>query len=269
MSILDRFFKPKQPEPPPGKPLAKAFVDYEHWYYSFKNEYGLKPDVEAWRDGLAKDYNLADILVFGDFSFNGIRDELPYIRNITNSIIETHQPTIHHKKDMTDFIMLDYIYQTAALNPEIEVYILFTGDGHFHSVVKYLTQRLQKKVVVYGVTGAFSNQLQAAASEAHGLPTEEEAFTDYAKMIVQNMAYVSTKQSIIPSFNGTVAAVSRRYDVKEEPIRRVLKTMLDQGLLVQKDFRVEFNRKVKIITPDWDALEKAGLWSCEDNKVKT
>ena len=88
-------------------------------------------------------------------------------------------------------------------------------------------------------------------------------------MIVQNMAYVSTKQSIIPSFNGTVAAVSRRYSVKEEPIRKVLKTMLDQGLLVQKDFRVEFNRKVKIITPDWDALEKAGLWSCEDDKVKT
>ena len=155
------------------------------------------------------------------------------------------------------------------MNPEIEVYILFTGDGHFHSVVKYLTQRLQKKVVVYGVTGAFSNQLQAVASEAHGLPTEEEAFTDYAKMVVQNMAYVSTKQSIIPSFNGTVAAVCRRYGVKDEPIRRVLKTMLDQGLLVQKDFRVEFNRKVKIIAPDWDALEKAGLWSCEDNTAKT
>ena len=139
----------------------------------------------AWRAELSAKYTLDDILIFGDFSFPGIRDELPELRNITNSIIETHQQTGHHKKDMTDFIMLDYIYQAAALCPDIQTYILFTGDGHFHSVVKYLTQRLNKKVVVYGIHGAFSNQLQAVATGSvyaadrrtniHGLRQDDRA----------------------------------------------------------------------------------------------
>ena len=265
MSWFERLFQKKAKEP--EKPKTRAFVDYEHWYYSLKNEYGIKPDVMAWRAELSAKYTLDDILIFGDFSFPGIRDELPELRNITNSIIETHQQTGHHKKDMTDFIMLDYIYQAAALCPDIQTYILFTGDGHFHSVVKYLTQRLNKKVVVYGIHGAFSNQLQAVATEAYMLPTEEQTFMDYAKMIVQNMAYVASKPSIIPSFNGTVSAVARRYEVGEEPIRKTLRTMLDQKLLCQKDFRVAFNRKVKIIAPNWEALEKAGLWSCKEERV--
>ena len=86
-------------------------------------------------------------------------------------------------------------------------------------------------------------------------------------MIVQNMAYVAGKPSIIPTFNGTVSAVARRYEVREEPIRKTLRTMLDQELLCQKDFRVAFNRKVKIIAPNWEALEKAGLWSCKEERV--
>ena len=53
----------------------------------------------AWRAELSAKYTLDDILIFGDFSFSGIRDELPELRNITNSIIETHQQTGHHKKD--------------------------------------------------------------------------------------------------------------------------------------------------------------------------
>ena len=28
-----------------------------------------------------------------------------------------------------------------------------------------------------------------------------------------------------------------------------------------------FNRKVKIIAPNWEALEKAGLWSCKEERV--
>ena len=66
----------------------------------------------------------------------------------------TFHSLLRYKKDMTDFIMLDYIYQTAALRPEIGVYILFTGDAHFQSVTKYLAQRLGKEVVIYGVTEA-------------------------------------------------------------------------------------------------------------------
>ena len=79
-----------------------------------------------------------------------IADSLNSVRAMTNTVISTQQSSPHHKKDMTDFIMLDYIYQVSAERSDVGTYILFTGDGHFQSVVKYLTQKMGKRVIVYG-----------------------------------------------------------------------------------------------------------------------
>ena len=83
-------------------------------------------------------------------------------------------------------------------------------------------------------------------------------------MIVSNIAYVSDKQNIIASFNGTASAVARYNNVPEELIRQALRRMLDEGLLVQKEQRVEFNRKVKVIRANREALVAAGLWSYDN-----
>ena len=79
-------------------------------------------------------------------------------------------------------------------------------------------------------------------------------------MIVSNLNYVSTRPNIIPSFNGTVDAVSKYNQVPAEFIRQELQAMLDEGLVIRKKHRVDFNRFVKVIAPDWDALRAAGLW---------
>ena len=79
-------------------------------------------------------------------------------------------------------------------------------------------------------------------------------------MIVDNLAYVSTRNDIIPSFNGTVAAVARRNGVEEPEVAAALQEMLDKGLVVRKDRRVDFNRTVKVITANWEALIAEGLW---------
>lgn len=242
---------------------AMAFVDYEHWFYSYKQTFCIAPDPIGWRKELEEAYALEDIMVFADFSYNGINAEISKLRAITNTIIETQQTNGRHKKDMTDFIMLDYIYQTSALHPEIGTYILFTGDGHFQSVAKYLTQRLKKQVIIYGVKGAISSQLKAIATEVHELPGTAEQTKALYGMIVSNMAYVSENDDIIPTFRGTVSAVSRRYQQPEDLVTAALQEMLDQGLLYQKERRVDFNRKVRIIAANWEALEKNGLWSFE------
>lgn len=70
-------------------------------------------------------------MVFADFSHRGIKEEIPKIRAITNTIIETQNSFAGHKKDMTDFIMLDYIYQYVSDYPETGTIILFNGDGYF------------------------------------------------------------------------------------------------------------------------------------------
>lgn len=238
-------------------------MDYEHWFYSYQQLYYMKPDPAGWRKTLEDTYDLDDIMIFADFSYDKISAELPKLRTITNTIIETQQVKGHHKKDMTDFIMLDYIYQTAALRPEIDAFILFTGDGHFQSVAKYLTQRLKKKVIVYGVRDATSGQLKAIATETIEIPEAADESIPIYEMIVSNMAYVSDHPQIIPPFMGTVTAVAKRNQVPEYKVRTALQEMLDRGLLYRKDYRVEFNRTVKVLAPNWEKLHEAGLWSYE------
>lgn len=259
MSIWDKLLGRREP-PKPVKPKTVIFVDYEHWYYSYKKLFFMEPDPAAWKRKLDEEYDIEDILIFADFGYEGIRAELPKLRTVTNTIIETQNAFGRYKKDMTDFIMLDYIYQTAALKPEFDTYILFTGDGHFQSVVKYLVQRQKKNVVVYGVEGATSNQLKTVATSCFELPEDGMKDLPIRQMIVANLAYTSEHPEIIPTFMGTVSAVSRRNEVPDYRVKTVLQEMLDSGLLYRKDYRVDFNRKVKVIAPDWEKLHDAGLW---------
>ena len=180
---------------------------------------------------------------------------------MTNTIIETQQTFSRYKKDMTDFIMLDYIYQTAYTKSDITTFIIFTGDGHFQSVTKYLIQKLNKKVIIYGVRDSVSKQLRTVASECYMLPTDAETLRGYYEMIVSNLAYVSEKSNIIPTFNGTVSAVARHNEVPEELIHAALQEMLDKGLIYQRLQRVAFNKEVKVVAANWEELAKQGLWS--------
>lgn len=260
MSFFQKLFSSHGKGPPADEHKAIAFVDYEHWYYGFRNIFHMDPDPVSWRKELDEHYSMEEIMIFGDFSNDGITDGLNKLRAISNTVISTQQPHDRHKKDMTDFIMLDYIYQVSAERNDVGTYILFTGDGHFQSVVKYLIQKLGKKVVVYGVSKSVSTRLKDVATEVHEIPLAAEVTKDRYQMLVDNMAYVSTRNNIYPSFRGTVEAVARYNDVPEEEIATALREMLDKGLLVQKERRVDFNRKIKVITANWEALIAKGLW---------
>ena len=106
----------------------------------------MRPDPRDFRDKLEAEYDIEDIMVFGDFSSPVIAEDLGKLRSITNTIIETGNTFNRRKKDMTDFIMLDYIYQYADQNKRTGTYIIFTGDGHFQSVTKYLSQKKKKHI---------------------------------------------------------------------------------------------------------------------------
>lgn len=161
-------------------PRAVAFVDFEHWYISLERMYSVKPDVKAWAEELRKNYDVEEIAIFADFSNTGLRGELEKIRNVTNIIIDTKNQSEHYKKDFTDFIMLDYIYQRAMTKKNIDTFIIFTGDGHFTSVVRFIINQCRKKVGIYGITGATSSQLKASASWCRELPSDSEIFRTYS-----------------------------------------------------------------------------------------
>lgn len=261
MNIFKKLLKHNEEAPASDDKKANVFVDYEHWYYSCRNLFHIDPDPISWRKELDAKYSIEKIFVFADFSNKGINEGLDKLHAISNTVISTQQPNGRHKKDMTDFVMLDHIYQVSAEDQEVGTYIIFTGDGHFQSVVKYLTQKLGKKVIIYGVTNATSSRLKDVATEVHEVPAPEEVIQSRYQMIVENLAYVLDRDNIIPTFKGTVAAVARRNEVPEDEVAIALHEMLNKGLIHRTDRRVEFNRTVKVLSADWDALIEAGLWN--------
>ena len=162
---------------------------------------------------------------------------------------------------MTDFVMLDYIYQYVNEHTDVDTYIIFTGDAHFQSVIKYLRQKHGKTVIVYGIKKTFSNQLKLIASEAIELPASDQILEGLYPLIVKNMDYVSGKFNIIPTFSSTARTLAKQYGVAEELVKAALVDMLDKGLLSKKQQRVAFNQFIPVLSANWDALVEAGLWS--------
>jgi len=262
MNLFGMFRKrAKQAEPP----SAVIFVDYEHWSISLEKLYGMKPRVKERYNEISKKYNIKKILFFGDFTNPTLRSQMDNIREITNNIIDTANSGASFKKDFTDFIMLDYIYQEADEHPDIDTYILFTGDGHFSSVTRYLKIRKQKKVVVYGVKGAVSGKLKSIADECIELPTVDDERGKYYDMLIENFNYLFTKRQkkVYPTFFSTIKNVASHYNVSEDNVRMALQELIDMGVIIKKDERVDYNRTVKVLGVDWEQAIKHGLWSAD------
>ncbi|MBQ3257737.1 MAG: NYN domain-containing protein [Oscillospiraceae bacterium] len=124
---------------------AMVFVDYEYWFYSYRNLYGMKPDLASWIGELRKEYHIVDVRVFADFSLAGLFEEKKKVLAVTDSVQDTTEESVYRKKDMTDFVMLDSLYQSVNEDRNIGTYILFTGDGHFTSVVNYITKQKREE----------------------------------------------------------------------------------------------------------------------------
>lgn len=216
----------------------------------------MRPDITAWHDELMKKYNIRNIVFFADFSNVKLKNEIVNIRKITNSVIDT-QNSGHYKKDYTDFIMLDYIYQNAIDSDKTDVHIIFTGDGHFSSVANFLKNKLRKKVVIYGVSGAFSSRLKDAATECHELPTAEEK-NKYYKMIVDNFRYIESQKNkrIVPTFMSTVETLSLQNGVPQEKIKDALSEMIDNNYIIKKERSMGRGQNVKILEANWKKINK-------------
>ena len=245
---------------------AAAFVDYEHWYISMEKIYNRKPDIGAWINMINERADVREITFFADFSNEGINKEIAKIREYTNRIVETKNPNPYTEKDFTDFIILDNLYQKAFDDDKIDIFILFTGDAHFNSVVAYLKTICRKQVGVYGVKGAFSNQLKATASWWVELPTELDILKPYYDMILKNIRYLelNPKQSQNISFRGTVDIVTEHYSADKQKVQIALQSLIDNGY-IKRNAEKTGRKSVFTLKPDWEKLTADGLWVQESS----
>lgn len=248
-----------------SKPKASVFVDFEHWLYSLNNLYGLTPRVKEFYNEISEKYNVKRIYFFGDFSEPKMSACLDEIRQVTNNVIDTKNPSPHIKKDYTDFIMLDYIYQDCDDHPKTDTYIIFSGDGHFSSAAANLKNKKKKNIVIYGIADATSHKLQEIADECHILPSGEEETALYRRMVLDSLDYLASRPNIrYATFRKTAQKVAERNNVPEDKIVVALQDLIGQGILKQEYTISEFNREVKVLKTDWQLAAEKGLWNFSD-----
>ncbi len=241
-----------------GLPSAVAFVDYEHWYISLNNNYGIRPNIKGWFEDLQKRVNLKEVLFFADFSHKNLADEIGRIRPYTNKIIDTRSPTGAAKKDFTDFIVLDNIYQKALMADDTEAFILFSGDGHFSSVTSFLKNIYGKEVGIYAIKGCFSRQLQETASWCVTLPDEADVFGVYFRKIFEYLKNEETKKSRdLPTFAKVVDAVAsdRRLERKKAVV--ALERLIEDGVITKRRMG---GKNGEVLFVDWEAALEKGYF---------
>ena len=256
------FFKKLKNKNTEKKKRAMVYVDFEHWYISLEKLFGEKPDVKAFRKELAEKYDIIDMAFFGDFSNPSLRGEIHNIRMITNTIIETQNASPSFEKDFTDFILLDHIYQSALGTgaDRIDAYVIFTGDGHFSSVVSFLVNKCHKEVGIYAVKNAVSSQLMSCADYTRLVPDEKHNESSvYERMVLKNLKALYDKnrgKKVYPTFYATIEATSKYNKVRKEKIEEALRELIRKGYVFQSKETLKNRDVVKVLHVNWKAVAR-------------
>lgn len=245
-------------------PKAIAFVDYEHWFISMEKLHHKKPDLQAWFDDLKKRCNIVEVMFFGDFSkFREKEIETKRIRTFTNKIIDTYNPDMHYKKDYTDFIILDNIYQKALSDRDIELFIIFSGDGHFSSAAAFLRNFCNKKVGVYGVKNCISKNLQNSADWTIEVPFEETGNLPTYNKIISSLKRTINNGNNQPTFMKTVDYITNRYNIPQDIVKQSIIELIDKGYIVQTKETTKQRESIRVIRPNWGRIYKDGIFNEE------
>ena len=217
-----------------NKVPTSVFVDYEAWFYGCKNQYQVEPDLMGWFNNVRDKGEIRDVIFFADFSQESIKDHTIKLRSISTSIIDCSKG--EKTKDYTDFIMLDHIYQHLFRRQEIQHFILFTGDGHFQSIVAFLRNFNDKKVGIYAVDGSLSPLLSDAANWYSKIVPSNERNESLERAILKNLSWVQEKSDIVATFRKTVAVVARNNpEFSEEDVFSTLSKMISAGKIHQEE----------------------------------
>lgn len=242
---------------------AVVFVDYEYWFISMKDLYHTQPDLKGWCSQLRERYQVESIRFFGNFLDRNLAEEVTRIREVSNEIIETNcNNDGRFMKDMSDVIMLDAIYKRAAGRKVPQTFVLFTGDGHFQPVVRYLVQDMGKRVELYGVRTTISRALRETATETFEIPEDDRQLTACFSYIVADFNRIALNHdNPFATYKSLVTRVSRNNNVPRERVEMALGEMINRKLVTKKRHRIAYNRPmINVLIPEWDELIAVGLY---------
>jgi uncharacterized LabA/DUF88 family protein len=237
------------------------FIDWENIYISTVTEYGAKPNVSAMLEKAREYGRVVSAMAYADWTDGDFRDAPPtlYSNGISPRYISARYfPGGRSQKRRTNSIDVMLAVECSDFlhyHPQVDTYVLVTGDGDFIPLVSLLRSR-GKKVVVIGVSEATSYHLIESADE----------FISYASLLEEERAArvreKEPKKKTADPYKELVRAVEAlKKGGKTRVLGQVKQQMIvqlgsfderNEGFKKFKDFVVEAERRGLVNTVDQD-----------------
>jgi uncharacterized LabA/DUF88 family protein len=237
------------------------FIDWENIYISTVSEYNAKPNVSAILEKAREYGRIVSATAYADWTDGDFRDAPPtlYSNGISPRYISARYfPGGKSSKRRTNSIDVMLAVECSDFlhnHPQVDTYVLVTGDGDFIPLVSLLRGR-GKKVVVIGVSEATSYHLIESADD----------FISYASLLEEERAARARdkgpKKKAADPFKELVRAVETlKKGGKTRVLGQVKQQMIVQlgsfdernaGFKKFKDFVVEAERRGLVNTVDQD-----------------
>ncbi|CAA9578205.1 MAG: hypothetical protein AVDCRST_MAG87-3072 [uncultured Thermomicrobiales bacterium] len=219
-----------------------VFIDYENIRYSTINSFGREPNPLAWRDKALK-YGLMSVArAYADFD-----QHPPQARTRLDvaGFEAQHYPVkrtsdSHGREKLasrSDLNLVVDIINTALVRPDIEVFLLFTGDKDFIRLVTTLRNRLGRRVVICGVPGSVSPDLVAAAGEEDTIEMTQSADVDIAVIQAIDTYIKQLHEGFVPTQSHMSRTLWRFLDrnlLPSEHIEAKVMEFLRKGVLTKR-----------------------------------
>ncbi len=247
-------FKAVKPPTEDKLPTTMVFIDYESLYISFTKQYSMPPPLTEIINEIRTVGKITSIKVFGDFTKPELSQERNRVRTITSDIIDCGNESGVLKKDFTDFIMLDHVYQEVIKNSRIKQFIFITGDGHFSSAATFMRSYMDKTVGVYGVLGSLSRHLTDCASWAKVIKAVDEDELVYQHNLIRNLKSAETR-GLLPTFMKTCEHTVRNFGGDQFRYENVLRQMIEDGYINTVIIESLENRQMRMLQVNWEKVD--------------
>ncbi len=237
------------------------FIDWENIYISTVTEYGAKPNVSAILEKSREYGRIVSATAYADWTDGDFRQAPPtlYSNGISPRYISARYfPGGRSQKRRTNSIDVMLAVECADFlhhHPQVDTYVLVTGDGDFIPLVSLLRSR-GKNVVVIGVSEATSYHLIESADH----------FISYASLLEEERAARARdrqpKKKTADPYKELVSAVEAlKKGGKTRVLGQVKQQMIvqlgsfderNEGFKKFKDFVVEAERRGLVNTVDQD-----------------
>jgi len=237
------------------------FIDWENIYISTVTEYGAKPNVSAILEKSREYGRIVSATAYADWTDGDFRDAPPtlYSNGISPRYISARYfPGGRSQKRRTNSIDVMLAVECSDFlhyHPQVDTYVLVTGDGDFIPLVSLLRSR-GKTVVVIGVSEATSYHLIESADH----------FISYASLLEEERAArardKAPKKKTTDPYKELVRAVEAlKKGGKARVLGQVKQQMIvqlgsfderNEGFKKFKDFVVEAERQGLVNTVDQD-----------------